>query len=323
MESPKFSVFCDGGLCNRLNSLVVALIVARRLGVELSIYWPSNNWCEAEFTDVFDLHGFKSLHPLRVSTFDQRQVQLEHPRCCLIAHERQAFYPEVYENPNAYVSWNSLVEKVKKNLIHRDVVYFNSTIPFSTPNRIVARVVKSLPWNRNFSNNADEWMSRAGLKFQKYWSVHLRGTDYRHSSGYFKRWYQIASRLRGPLFLCSDDAKIKIEFLSRIPRTISREEDHLPEKYIEGQEWTTTIIDDQGRAFEFNVKRGVRAVGGAIVDLMILSRGKIVPTSRSTFLGFAMLMKWENLSMMNRMWVKAIQLRTLFKQVRRTIFLHS
>jgi len=323
MERRKFSVFCDGGLCNRLNSLVVALVVARRLGVELLIYWPSNNWCEAEFADVFDLSGFESLQPVRVSAFDQRQVQLEHPRCCLVAHEQQAFAPEVHVNPNAIISWNFLIEKIRRNLIHRDVVYFNSTIPFSTPDRGVSRVVKFLPWKSNFSRNADVWMSCAGLSFLNFWSVHLRGTDYRHSPGYFARWYWIASRLPGSIFLCSDDAKIKTEFLSMIPNAISREEDHLPEKYIEGKEWTTTITDNQGRAFEFNVKRGVRAVEGAVVDLMVLSRGKIVPTSRSTFLGFAMLMKWENLSMMNRIWVKAIQLRTLIKHTRRAIFARS
>lgn len=36
--------FCDGGLCNRLNVLIIALALKARYGHEWQINWHQNNW---------------------------------------------------------------------------------------------------------------------------------------------------------------------------------------------------------------------------------------------------------------------------------------
>ena len=49
-------VLCDGGLCNRLNALIFALILQRKfgpLGHDWQIAWPQNNWCGASFGSLF------------------------------------------------------------------------------------------------------------------------------------------------------------------------------------------------------------------------------------------------------------------------------
>jgi hypothetical protein len=319
MNFNKFSVFCDGGLCNRLNSLVVALIVAKQLDVELVVYWPSNNWCEANFEEVFDLDEFKLIHSIKVLNLDQRQVQLQNNDCCLVAHERQTFEVELSFNPNTYFNWKQLIERIRRNLRYRNVIYFNSTIPFSVPTQSLSKAVASLPWNKLCIENASRWMMCENIIIENYWAIHLRGTDYRHAENYFHRWYWVASCLPGEVLLCTDDPVIRSEFFSRVSKVVSRQEENLPEKYDQNQAWTDVIKDDQGRLFEFNVRRGVKAIEGAIVDLIILSKGKIIPTSRSTFLGFAMLMKWNDLSLGNKIWIKVIQLRNLIKQLKRVV----
>ena len=47
----KHYVLCDGGLCNRLNALMFALILKRRFGGAWSISWPVNNWCGVDLGD--------------------------------------------------------------------------------------------------------------------------------------------------------------------------------------------------------------------------------------------------------------------------------
>ena len=47
-------VMCDGGLANRLNALLFALILRRKFGHEWRIAWPLNNWCGAPLHSLFD-----------------------------------------------------------------------------------------------------------------------------------------------------------------------------------------------------------------------------------------------------------------------------
>ena len=46
-------VLCDGGLANRLNALVFALILKQRYGHDWRISWPVNNWCGAALESLF------------------------------------------------------------------------------------------------------------------------------------------------------------------------------------------------------------------------------------------------------------------------------
>ena len=51
-------VMCDGGLANRLNTLLVALALKIHTKSAWGIAWPVNNWCGAPFEDLFDpMHG--------------------------------------------------------------------------------------------------------------------------------------------------------------------------------------------------------------------------------------------------------------------------
>ena len=52
----KIYILCDHGLGNRLASLIGGLTIAKRFNFLPVICWPTNNWCYAEFTDLFDLN---------------------------------------------------------------------------------------------------------------------------------------------------------------------------------------------------------------------------------------------------------------------------
>ena len=61
-------VLCDGGLANRLNALLFALILQEKFGHAWRIAWPLNNWCGAPLEALFEApfpHDDTSLTQLR------------------------------------------------------------------------------------------------------------------------------------------------------------------------------------------------------------------------------------------------------------------
>jgi len=46
-------IFCDGGVGNRINSLISGIALAKYFNIDYCVYWPENNWCEAAFNDIF------------------------------------------------------------------------------------------------------------------------------------------------------------------------------------------------------------------------------------------------------------------------------
>ena len=53
---------CDGGMCNRLKSHLVARLYAKRHGRSLLIRWPMNGQCGARFEDLFEWRGEATGH---------------------------------------------------------------------------------------------------------------------------------------------------------------------------------------------------------------------------------------------------------------------
>ena len=47
------NVFCDGGIGNRINSLISGIAIANHFNIKITVYWPTNSWCAAAFEDIF------------------------------------------------------------------------------------------------------------------------------------------------------------------------------------------------------------------------------------------------------------------------------
>ena len=47
------TIFCDGGIGNRINSLVSRMVIAKYFNFSYLIHWPENNWLSASFSDIF------------------------------------------------------------------------------------------------------------------------------------------------------------------------------------------------------------------------------------------------------------------------------
>jgi hypothetical protein len=50
----KVSIYCDGGLGNRLCSLIGGLHLSYKLNYDFEIIWLQTRWCNCNFEDLFD-----------------------------------------------------------------------------------------------------------------------------------------------------------------------------------------------------------------------------------------------------------------------------
>jgi hypothetical protein len=279
-----FYVYCDGGLCNRLNALLGGLELSRNANFGLIVSWPINNWCELSLGDVLDIDGEFALEEWEISELSMRLMEYS-----LIAHEQQSFDSPPVLNPNLETNLHSLRGKIDRAVREKSVVYFNSVIPPCMRINDISRLARRLKFKAQFLLRAERFLKRVGLTPDRYWALHMRGTDFRRPASYYRWWKFISRCLPGNVLLCTDDVNIKKQF-SSIQYLVSRDCGAYPEKYQPELSWTDNILDQEGRSFDFNVRRSSNSVKESIVDLILLSEGHILLTSESSFLGFAILM---------------------------------
>jgi hypothetical protein len=295
MAKQPFIVFCDGGLCNRLNALLVAQLIAKELEIKLQIAWPTNNWCQLAYSEIFNESTNVVAQSIDIQGLVTKLAKYE-----LLGHEQQTFSKSPLLNPNLEESWQSLIDVVAKSLESQPVIYFNATIPWCCPIQAASKIAQTLSWKPVYQQQAFAFLQAQHLNPFEYWGLHIRGTDFGHSHQYFKRWQNIIKRFADPIVICTDDLQVRDIYFSN-QKVISRKIEHFPQRFHADKGWNAQIVDNQDRTFNFNVLRDAASVKESIVDLMVLSQAKLFFTSNSTFLTFALLMRGIEFSIFSRL----------------------
>ncbi|MEQ1807252.1 MAG: hypothetical protein ABL900_17885, partial [Burkholderiaceae bacterium] len=111
-------VLCDGGLSNRLNALLFALVLKQRLGHEWSISWPLNNWCGAPLPSLFvpplpvDSNSLKHYRDNSSALMLMQENQLDFPPQRLVLHQHLPglhAYAELLNRPQGSVYFHNLI----------------------------------------------------------------------------------------------------------------------------------------------------------------------------------------------------------------------
>ena len=304
---PKFIVFCDGGLCNRLNALVVALIIGRAFRRLVVVHWPLNNWCSLPIEDILELDK-----QVIVDRGSFSAVENIYSSYVLVAHEQQNFRSPVRLNPNKVHEWRCLLGFFEKTLPTSNTIYFNSIIPRCIPQKLIQGAVSGLRWKEQFTSRAEEFLRLSGLQPGMYWGLHLRGTDFGHSRNYFRFWLAVTHLLPGRKLLCTDDPDVAQMFIG-VPGMVRRQVFSHPVKLHPEKNWNDVIIDEEGRQFPFNISRTPDSISESIIDLLTLSKARLLYTSKSTFLNFALLMGGSNLDPVSKAYLEVKRWRELAK----------
>lgn len=274
--------YCDGGIGNRLNSLVGAIYMSRILGADLIVSWPINRWCFAPIEELFDIR-YKSNHD---SMLDINQ---KYSNFVVLSHDAQLLTGKASINPNNYYTQKAIVKEIAFELHEAsEVVYYNSLIPMYMKYSEIKSIFSEIKIMDKFVLDADTYLKENNLKYYSYSGLHIRGTDAGFNSSYYKFWYSLISLCSSTVLLCTDDEVLQRLFL-RKKNVIARPKLSFPKKASSGLGWNESCIDEYGRKFNYNIHRDEYAIKEALVDIYLLSRSRILYTSQSTFLDIAFL----------------------------------
>jgi hypothetical protein len=268
------TVLCDGGLANRFNALVFALILRKKFGHAWRVAWPLNNWCGAALEDLL-------VPPLPVvdtplSHFRSQGTQL------MLMQENQLDFPaerlHLHHGLQSFDAYRPFLEG------NEGIVYFNNLIPNWVPAQDIHEALRSLTLNESVLTRASNFCREQAIDRQVL-GLHIRKTDFGNAVDDVQLFAQVQSSPRRH-FVCSDDVEVNQRFAT-LPHCAVFPKSAFPQKREAAGGWQQWTSDSEGRSFPFNIERGAQAVVEGFIDLLILSRTELVPTSHSTFLAFA------------------------------------
>jgi len=268
-------VLCDGGLANRLNTLLSALVVKRYTRTAWGIAWPVSNWCGAPFEDLFEpivpvsqkgLSYFKSQQDRYWQVFHENQINFDESR---ITYSK------------TIADFQGLCELFR---IHPRIVYFHHAIPGFITDEMLGEVLPSLKPTARVVEMVKEVLSKYKINRETI-GVHIRKTDFGPAVDEDRLFKKIAKN-ENKFFICSDSNEV-LEKFSALKNCISIPKPSAPKKLDVAGGWNSVITDEDGRSYPFNVDRDRESVFWGLVDLLVLSTTNTLLTSGSSFLALA------------------------------------
>ncbi len=265
-NNKKIYILCDHGLGNRIGSLIGGLTFAKRANATPIICWPINNWCKAEFNDIFDSNHTVEINEFSTGLVDQIQdLGLNY------------FFVSTYNN------------KISTELINfEDIASTNKDIIYSqckVPKRIVDQneivdSLNSLSISNSVLDKVKKFCNEHSID-RNTTGIHLRKTDGSSIVNEDEIFEEIKKFKNQKYFICSDNKETENRFL-QLPNVSVYLKNSEVIKITEG-EWRDSVIDILGKTILFNVDRSKEQIYDAFIDMLILSRTNVSKRAKSTF----------------------------------------
>jgi hypothetical protein len=272
-------IYCDGGFGNRYNALLSGLAIAEAGGLEPVIVWPTNNWCGASYEDIFE--NARVVQNRELVSFVAEKDRYHH---LMVEDHLSMNVPNV--SPSNFTDFPSLLEYAKAT--DKDVFYYVALIPQCVDMLLVKKHLLANPFCPAIRDRAAAFLREQNLS--EFFGIQIRKTDFGAGGADDQNLFDLISKCPDKVFfVCSDDKDVERRFAALENVRIYDKQAHV-EKLVEGT-WNSHTADHSGRVYACNVNRGALSVMEAIVDLLILSKSKVVKTSNSTFLNAALLLQ--------------------------------
>lgn len=263
-------IYCDGGFGNRFNVLSFGLYLSKKLSYTPIIIWPTNNWCGAEFHDLFDIE---------ISCVKSKQ-EINFDDTFNIVHENQF-------NLSKFTSIYSIndIDDIVTLSKSKDILYFNNLIPWNLvrDEQLFKNVIKEINFRQDLIDIAN-LIIKNNAGNNEFYGIHIRKTDFAERSKFAESALLnfVTQNTSKKFFICSDDEATENLFMQN-KNVFRNEKKNYVKKLVDG-EWNSSIIDSNNNKFMFNVERSRESVCQAIIDLLILSKSTIIsPDVGSTF----------------------------------------
>jgi len=272
-EEPRFIIFCDGGIGNRINSLVSGLAVAREMGLQYRIHWPINNWCAAPFDAIFE-------NDEPVSTVSISGLKGLLDDADMLLHDEIASTALGVAFASAY-RFTSMADFAKQCVNQgKQIFYYPAVLPNWIPEALMHKQLRSLRFSAYISDAVRSFITDVlGSPFH---GIHLRRTDLNVGLSDQEVFTLVRQYPDAKFFVCSDDPAAEA-LASAHPNVHHRPKHHHVEKNAADQDWLAQKHDDDGRLYYGNIQRNQDAVVEGTIDMLILAHSEIVGYSGSTF----------------------------------------
>ena len=273
----KLYILCDHGLGNRLGSLVGGLKTAELLNYQPIVCWPINNWCQAEFHELF-----RSAIELESNDFATMLVNQIHDLGLPFFFISQITEGTISKN---YFE-NSLpaVEEIRK--LNSDALFSCAKLPKSYVRdpEDISKYLKFLGIAESIKRTVEKFATENSID-KTVRGVHIRKTDSKNQIDENIVFENMKNSPQQRYFICSDDKSIEDKFIT-LSNVIIFPKSTYVEKLQDGQ-WRDCVTDSAGRNIIFNMNRPKQAMIEAFVDMLILSKTSIDRMSKSTFRSMA------------------------------------
>jgi hypothetical protein len=272
----KLYILCDHGLGNRLGSLVGGLKTAELLNYQPIVCWPINNWCQAEFHELF-----RSAIELESNEFSTMLVNQIHDSGLPFFFISQIIEGTI--SKNYFENSLSAVEEIRK--FESDALFSCAKLPKSYVSKEdISKYLKSLGISKSIGRAVEKFATENSID-KTVIGVHIRKTDSVNQIDENIVFENMKNSPQQRYFICSDDKSIEDKFIT-LRNVIIFPKSTYVEKLQDGQ-WRDNVTDAAGRKIIFNMNRPKQAIVEAFVDMLILSKTRIDRMSKSTFRGMA------------------------------------
>ena len=272
-------IYCDGGFGNRYNALLSGLVVAELAGLEPTIVWPTNNWCGASFEEIFE-------KPMNVINRELSSFVAEKERFHHLMEEDHLKMQVSFLSPRAITDFEQVRQFIDAST--KDIFYYVALVPACINIGQISKHLVANPFRSEITERAKSFLSSHALI--EFFGIQIRKTDFGAGGADDQNLFNLISgRADAQFFVCSDDKDVERRFAA-LPNVHIYEKRAHVEKLVQG-DWNSHTADHSGRVYACNVNRGALSVLEAIVDLLVLSKSRVVRTSGSTFLNAALMIQ--------------------------------
>ncbi len=272
-DRSQLMIFCDGGIGNRINSLISGLAIARHFNLTFCVYWPENNWCQASFGDIFR-------NPLPTSKLSISNLSKKLGDAIVLLHDDIASKRLEVEFNSAY-QYSSMQDFSDKVLsAEKNIFYYPALMPQWVPFEVCIQELRSLSFTDYISQSVSGFVNEVLKK--PFHGLHLRRTDLNVGLNDHEVINLVQRHPDETFFVCSDDP-VAEAIASAHPNVFARSKAFHVNKKNNENSWLNESADDDGRIYYGNIQRGKEAVIEGAIDLLILAHSQIVGYSGSTF----------------------------------------
>lgn len=196
MQTARLTIFCDGGVGNRINSLISGLAIANYFKISYCVHWPENNWCAAGFFDIFRSH-----HPTSTLSIKSLRGQFKDGVVLLHDHIASEALNVVYGSAYDYESMLDFEQKVLST--GKNIFYYPAVLPKWIPFELVHKELENLDFSEKIIYEVKKFIleKMAG----PFYGLHLRRTDLNVGLTDHEVLTLVTRHKDKKFFVCSDD----------------------------------------------------------------------------------------------------------------------